>query len=209
MNVVVYGATGKTGIRIVRELSSRGHQVKAAVRNPAKLELLPGVTAVEGNLTDADIISRTIAGADAVVSAYGPPMDNTDELIGVTQRLADAVSRNPGQRLIIVGGAGSLFVAPNVTLFDSGSLPAEWIPIVKSHIAVYENIRKSDIDWTYFSPAAYFEPGQRTGKFRLGKDDLIVNEQGESRISLEDYSIALVDELERPQHIRSRFTIGY
>ena len=114
-----------------------------------------------------------------------------------------------GPRLVVVGGAASLEVAPGVTLLASGHLPEAWVPIATSHAKVLEQLKASDIDWTYFSPAAYFEPGVRTGKFRLGKDSLIADAKGESRISLEDYAIALVDELEKPAHIRSRFTIGY
>jgi hypothetical protein len=128
----------------------------------------------------------------------------------VTERLVEGVKKNGGPRLVVVGGAGSLFVAPGVTLKNSGHLPPEWVPIVDSHIKVLDNLKKSSIDWTYFSPAAFFEPGERTGKFRLGKDDLIADEKHNSRISMEDYAIALVDELEKPRHSGGqRFTIGY
>jgi putative NADH-flavin reductase len=109
----------------------------------------------------------------------------------------------------VVGGAGSLFVAPGITLRESGHLPKEWIPIVDAHIQVLRNLEQSSIDWTYFSPAGFFEPGERTSKFRLSKDDLITDAQGNSRISFADYAIALVDELEKPEHHRARFTIGY
>jgi uncharacterized protein len=112
-------------------------------------------------------------------------------------------------RFIYVGGAASLEIAPGVTLLDSGHLPEAYVPIATSHARALEEIRKSDINWTSFSPAAFFEPGRRTGTFRLGTDQLISNEEKESRISMEDYAIALVDELERPQHERARFTIGY
>jgi hypothetical protein len=150
-----------------------------------------------------------VTGADAVISAYGPPPDDTDQLIGVTQRLVEAVEQTNVPRLIVVGGAASLEVASGVTLLESGHLPEAWKPIATSHSKVLALLKASDIDWTYFSPAAYFEPGTRTGTFRLGKDQLISNAQGESRISFEDYAIALVDELEKPAHRRQRFTIGY
>ena len=113
-------------------------------------------------------------------------------------RLVKGILEAGGPRLIVVGGAGSLFVAPGITLRESGHLPKEWIPIVDAHIQVLRNLKQSSIDWTYFSPAGYFEPGERTGKFRLGKDDLITDAQGNSRISFADYAIALVDELENP-----------
>ncbi|HZQ45046.1 MAG TPA: NAD(P)-dependent oxidoreductase [Acidobacteriaceae bacterium] len=210
MKVVVYGATGKAGNRILAELLRRGHAVVAVSRHPESLAGRPGITPVADDLSNVDKIASIIRGSDAVVSAYAPPVEDTDQLIGATDHLVQAIAKNGGPRLIVVGGAGSLFVAPGVTLLDSGHLPAEWIPIVKSHAAVLNNLRRSSIDWTYFSPAAFFEPGERTGKFRLGKDDLISDDNGVSRISMEDYAIALVDELEQPQHAGGqRFTIGY
>jgi putative NADH-flavin reductase len=111
--------------------------------------------------------------------------------------------------LIVVGGAASLEVASGVTLLASRHLPAPWASIATSHEKALKMFHASDINWTYFSPAAFFEPGQRTGKFRLGTNELIADSKGDSRISLEDYAIALVNELERPSYGRSRFTIGY
>jgi putative NADH-flavin reductase len=205
MNVILYGASGKAGSRILNELISRGHQVTAVVRNPEKLKF---ANSVRDDMSDVDRIAGIIGGKDAVVSAYGPPPTDTDQLIGVTQRLIEAVRKAGGPRLMVVGGAASLEVAPGVTLLASGHLPQAWVPIATSHAKVLELLKKSEINWTYFSPAAFFEPGERTGKFRLGKDSLITNEKGESRVSLEDYAIALVDELEKPTHERGRFTIG-
>lgn len=208
MNVVVYGATGKSGSRIVSELLSRGHQVTAVARNP--VDLPAGVRSVQDDLSSADKIAAVISGADAVVSAYAPPPDDTDQLIGVTERQIEALHKAGNNiRLIVVGGAASLEVAPDVMLLNSGHLPAEWVPIAASHEKVLRILEKSDINWTYFSPAAFFEPGTRTGKFRLGTNQLIADAQGNSRISIEDYAIALVDELEKPAHLRARFTIGY
>lgn len=207
MNVVLYGATGQSGSRILQELISRSHRVTAVARNISKLPST--VTARQDDLSNLDIIAATIQGADALISAYGPPHDDTDALIGVTERQIAAVKKAGNVRLIVVGGAGSLEVAPGVTLLASGHLPAQWVPIAISHEKTLKVLEASDINWTYFSPAAYFEPGQRTGKFRLGTNQLITDSKGESRISLEDYAIALVDELEKPAHERSRFTIGY
>jgi putative NADH-flavin reductase len=127
----------------------------------------------------------------------------------VTERLIASVKRAGNIRLIIVGGAASLEVAPGVTLLSSGHLPAPWVPIATSHANVLKMVQASNINWTYFSPAAFFEPGERTGKFRLGADQLVADSNGQSRISLEDYAIALVDELEKPAYERARFTIGY
>ena len=144
-----------------------------------------------------------------MVSAYGPPPDDTDQLLPATENLIAGVKNAGVPRLLIVGGAGSLEVAPGVTVISSGHIPAEWVPIAVSHAKVLEMVKKSDINWTYFSPAGFFVPGERTGKFRLGADQLIANAEGDSRISLEDYAIALVDELEAPKHEHARFTIGY
>jgi putative NADH-flavin reductase len=209
LKVVLYGATGKAGSVILRELVDRGHVVIAAARSPEKVREVKNVTAVQDDLSDSSKTASIIKAADAVVSAYGPPPNDASQIIGVMDRLVKAFQETDQTRLIVVGGAGSLFVAPGVTLRESGHLPKEWIPIVDAHIEVLRNLKKSDIDWTYFSPAAFFEPGERTGKFRLGKDDLIADPQGNSRISFGDYAIALVDELENPQHHRERFTIGY
>ena len=209
MKVILYGSTGKSGSAILKELVARGHTVVAAARQPEKVPKLKDVTAVQDDLSNSARITSIVKGADAVVSAYGPPPEDTTQIVSATDRLVKGVFEAGGLRLIVVGGAGSLFVAPGVTLRESGHLPKEWIPIVDAHIQVLRNLEQSSIDWTYFSPAAFFEPGERTGKFRLGKDDLITDAQGNSRISFEDYAIALVDELEKPQHHRERFTIGY
>jgi len=209
MHIALYGATGQSGSRILNELLSRGHQVTAIARDPSKLPARPRLTVVEGDVSSAEAIAAKIKGADAVVSAYAPPADDTDQLLPVTQRLIDAVNQAGTPRLIIVGGAGSLEVAPGVTIIQSGHLPEQWMAIAVSHATALEMLKNSTINWTYFSPAGFFVPGERTGKFRLGKDQLIANEQGDSRISLEDYAIALVDELEVPKNERQRFTIGY
>ena len=207
MNVILYGATGNSGSRILQELISRGHKVTAIARNTSKLPST--VTAKQDDLSSVDTIASTIKGTDAVISAYGPPHDDTDALLGVTERQIAAVKKAGNIRLIVVGGAGSLEVAPGVTILASGHLPAAWVPIATSHEKALKMLQASDINWTYFSPAAFFEPGQRTGKFRLGTNQLITDSKGDSRISLEDYAIALVDELEKPAHERGRFTIGY
>jgi putative NADH-flavin reductase len=209
LKVVLYGATGKAGSVILKELVDRGHKVVAAARTPEKVQKLKNVSAVQDDLSDPEKTASIIKGADAVVSAYGPPADESSQIIGATDCLVQGIQQAGGARLIVVGGAGSLFVAPGVTVRESGHLPKELIPIVDAHIQVLKNLKQSSSDWTYFSPAAFFEPGERTGKFRLGTDDLITDAQGNSRISFEDYAIALVDELENPQHRRGRFTIGY
>jgi putative NADH-flavin reductase len=221
MKIVLYGATGRAGSRILTELLGRGHEVVAIVRDldrdPERLAPNDGLTAVEGDLSGAEEIAERIGGAQAVVSAYGPPPDKTEQLIDVTKRQIAAVqlvsqqanSPEHAPRLVVVGGAGSLEVAPGVTLESTKDFPAAVRPIAQAHAKALELLRESSIDWTYLSPSAFFEPGPRTGKFRLGQDELLTAADGKSWISMEDYAIALVDELEQPQRRRQRFTVGY
>jgi putative NADH-flavin reductase len=210
MRVVVYGATGNSGREIVKELLSRGHEVVAVARNVAAVAAQPKLTAKSGDLSDVDKIAETIAGADVVVNAYAPPPDNTDALVEVSKRQIEAVKKAGGKaRLIVVGGAGLLEVAPGVSLIKSGHLPAEYMAIALSHEKTLGALRGSDINWTYLSPAAFFVQGERTGKFRLGTKELVADAKGESRISFQDYAIALVDEIEKPKHERASFSVGY
>jgi putative NADH-flavin reductase len=220
MNLILYCATGRAGRCILDELISRGHQVTAVARSLDKLpEQLPDtVKRVRDDLSSVDRIAEIISGADAVVSAYGPPSGDprftsdityTDQLVSVTERLIAAVRKAGAPRLIVVGGCGSLEFSPGVTVLKSGHWPEHLVPIATSHMKAFAALRASDINWTYFSPPMLIEPGVRTGKFRLGGDSLIIDEQGNSRVSFEDYAVALVDELEKPAHERSRFTIGY
>jgi putative NADH-flavin reductase len=207
MNVVLYGATGNSGQRILKELINRGHHVTAVARDTSKIPST--VKAVKDDLSSVEAIASIIAGADVVVSAYAPPQDKTDALLGVTERQIAAVKKAGTARLIVVGGAGLLEVAPGVTLIASGYLPEAYLPIATSHEKALGILKASDINWTYFSPAGYFEAGERTGKFRLGTTNLIANEKGDSRISFEDYAVALVDEIETPAHERGQLSIGY
>jgi hypothetical protein len=209
MKVVVYGATGNAGSRIVKELRSRGHQVVGVARNVSSLKPEAGLAAKQDDLSDVDKIAAIIKGADAVVSGYQPPPDNTDALVEVTKREIAAVKKAGTPRLLVVGGAGLLEVAPGVTVIKSGHLPAEYLPIATSHEKALQVLKASDINWTYLSPGAFFVPGERTGKFRLGTKELIADAKGDSRISFEDYAIAMVDELEKPTHQRQSFSVGY
>jgi hypothetical protein len=209
MNVVVYGATGNAGKEIVKELLARGHHVTGVARSIDSLKAIPGVTAEADDLSSVDAIAAIIKGADVVVSAYQPPADNTDALVEVTRREIEAVKKAGNMRLLVVGGAGLLEVAPGVTLIKSGHLPPQYLPIATAHENALAVLRASHINWTYLSPAAFFVPGERTGKFRLGTKELIADSKGESKISFADYAIALVDEIENPQHERSSFSVGY
>jgi putative NADH-flavin reductase len=209
MKVVLYGASGRAGSRILNELVSRGHQVVAVARSAGSSPAAEsGATAID-DLSEVGHTAEVIAGADAVISAYAPPAENQGELVPVTRRLVEAVDKSGVPRFLMVGGAGSLEVVPGVTLLDSGKLPPEWVAIAKAHSEALEVLRSSSIEWTSLSPAAYFDPGERTGKFRLGTNELIMDSEGDSRISMEDFAIALVDELEEPRHRKQRFSVGY
>lgn len=209
MNVVLFGATGKSGSRLLQELLARGHQVTAVARDVAKLPAANGLRVSQDDLSDARHTAEVIRGADAVISAYAPPANDTDALIGVTQRQVEAVRAAGVDRLLVVGGAGGLEVAPGVSLIASGHLPEAWLPIANSHVKALEVLQASEVDWTYVAPAAYFEPGPRTGRYRSGSRELITAANGESRISMEDYAIAMVDELEGGAHRRQRMAVGY
>ena|SRR5580698_7859496 len=209
MKVVVYGATGNAGKEIVKELLARGHQVTGVARNTDSLKAIPGVTPQTDDLSNVDAIAAIIQGADAVVTAYQPPPDNPDALVDVTRREIDAVKKSGNIRLLVVGGAGLLEVAPGVTLINSGHLPPQYLPIAIAHEKTLAVLRASGINWTYLSPAAFFIPGERTGNFRLGTKELIADSKGESKISFADYAIALVNEIEKPHHERSSFSVGY
>ncbi len=209
MKIALCGATGRAGSRILNELLMRGHEVLAIVRDAGSLSAGAGVTVAVDDLMDSERLAETIKGSHALVSAYAPPADNLDELSRVTKRLVDATARSGVPRFLMVGGAGSLEVAPGLALSDSGKLPPEWLPIAAAHARALDVLRSSPIHWTSLSPAAYFDPGERTGTFRLGTNDLIVDAKGESRISMEDYAIAMVDELEDARHDRMRFSVGY
>lgn len=217
MKIALYGATGRVGSRILAELLRRRHNVVAVVRHPEKLAAQPGLKAEHGDLSSSAAIAKAIEGAHAVVSAYGPPHDKPGELIDVIAREIAAMQQVSQQasspehapRLIVVGGAGSLEVAGEVTLVSTPDFPAEWKPIALAHQRALELLSASSIDWTYLSPSTLLEPGKRTGTFRLGQDTLLTAADGKSWISMEDYAVALADELEQPQHRRQRFTVGY
>lgn len=207
MKIVLYGATGHAGHAILSELLTRGHEVVAVSRKP---EGLPStIKTVEDNLSDSTCIAQIIKGADAVVSAYAPPRDDTDQLKVVTQNLIDAVRRSGVPRLIVVGGCGSLEYEPGILVVDSGYWPKQYIPVARSHMKALAALKASDINWTYFSPPMSITSGLRTGEFRLGLDQLIKDKNGKSHISFEDYAVAMVDELEQPKHERMRVTVGY
>lgn len=201
-HVALIGASGEVGSRLLKELSDRGHTVTAIARHPEKIATLPGVKATAGDVQDPDALARTLAGHDAVISSV--------KFAAVEpQTLIDAVRRSGVRRYLVVGGAGSLDVAPGQRLIDLPDFPEAYRPEASRGAVFLDALRQEKVlDWTFLSPSAEFGPGQRTGRFRLGQDTLLSDEHG-SRISYEDYAVALVDEFERPAHSRQRFTVGY
>jgi putative NADH-flavin reductase len=202
MKVAVIGASGRGGSRITAELARRGHQVTAIARNPEKVESGPNVTAKKGDLYDSGI-SASLAGHDAVVSAVHFLDSDPETLI-------EAVRASGVKRYFVMGGAGSLEVAPGVKLIDTPEFPAIYKDeAAKGGIFLDRLRREKELDWTFLSPPALIDFGERTGQFRLGKDQLLVDAKGDSKISFEDFAVATVDELEKPKHSRQRFTVGY
>ncbi len=209
MNVVLFGATGTLGSRILKELVSRGHHITAVVRDPSKLETRENVTATTCDIFDAASVADAAGGADVVLSAYGPGAGKPELLLDAMRALIAGVGASGTMRLIAVGGAGSLEVAPGVRLVDTPDFPPEWKGIAIAHAEALDLLRPSKLDWTSVSPAAYIHPGERTGHYRVDKDRLLVNDKGQSEISAEDFAIAIADELENPQHLRERFTAAW
>lgn len=215
MKIVIYGATGMIGQRITREALVRGHAVTAIVRNVSRLELShPNLDIREGDILDSADIARKVVDHDAVVNAtrqfYADapgPADQT--FVDAARALIDGMKLAGVKRLIVVGGAGSLEIVPGKLLMDSDEFPQAHRSVALSLRDALEIYRTADIDWSFFSPAPLIAPGERTGRYRTGTDRIVEDKNGESRISAEDYAVALVDELEDPRFLRQRFTAAY
>jgi uncharacterized protein len=213
MKLALFGASGTIGQRILREALRRGHTVTAIVRDPSRLtDQHPHLKAVAGDVLDPARVAAAVAGHEAVLSAYGPSGGAGAETIAAAARALIAGLKAAGvTRLVVVGGSGSLEVAPGLKLIDTPQFPEAWKPLAQAHaeaLAIYRTAG-TDLEWSYLSPAAFLEPGARTGSFRLGGDQLLTDAEGQSRISAEDYAIAFLDEVEHPRHVRQRFTAAY
>jgi putative NADH-flavin reductase len=203
MKIAVVGASGNAGSRIVAELSRRGHHVTAIARNPDKIAAQPQVTAVQADAHDQAALTELLRGHDVAVSSIHFLASDPAKLIGAAK--ASGVGR-----YLVVGGAGSLEVAPGVRLVTTPGFPAQYKAEAEKGAAFLDLLTlEKDLNWTFLSPSALFTAGERTGKFRLGTDQLLTGADGKSWISFEDFAVALADEIERPAHIRKRFTVGY
>ena len=217
-NVVLIGATGFVGNALLNELVLRGHKTTAIVRDLKSVKVEnPLIEYVVADATNPAELAQIAKGKDAVISAYNPGWRNPrqyEETLENYPKIVEGAKQAGVRRLLIVGGAGTLFVAPGVRLVDTGTLPEAWLPGVKSLGEFYLNtlMAEKDIDWIFFSPAGNLgnmTTGVRTGKYRLGKDDMLFDEKGESFISVEDYAVAMIDELEQENHHKERFTAAY
>jgi len=213
VKVAIIGASGQIGAFIRDEALARGHQVTAIVRNPEKITVQnPLLTVVRADVLK-DKVDELVKGHDAVISAYNPGWSNPDihnEQIRGYKAIINGVKRSGIKRLLVVGGAGTLEVAPGVLVLDTTNFPEH---VKGGALATRETLcmlkEEKELEWTFLSPPSSIAPGERTGHYRVGKDQLLKNEEGESKISTQDYAVAMLDELEHPQHIRERFTVGY
>ncbi|MFP7489706.1 NAD(P)-dependent oxidoreductase [Bacillus paralicheniformis] len=208
MKIGIIGASGQAGSMILKEASERGHEVTAIVRSASKMAN-SGATVVEKdifNLTAADI-----KGLDVVVNAFGAAPGQEHLHVEAGRKLIELFKQAPETRLIVVGGAGSLYVDKEKTtqLYDTPEFPKEYLPTAKNQGQNLQDLKEAEgLKWTFISPAAFFNPeGKRTGSYQKGQENLIVNAAGESYISYADYSIAVVDEAEKGEHINERFTV--
>lgn len=218
--IALFGATGTIGSRVLHEALGRGHQVTAVVRDPAHFSESEAshadVAVVRGNVLDPASVTQAAAGQDVVVSAFGPGSGDPGALVGAAKALIGGVQALGGEeqrpRVVTVGGAGSLRTPGGPLVWDEAGIPAPVVALMHAHGDALDFLRTvpvEEVHWTSLSPAALIEPGTRTGTYRLGLDDLIVDEAGRSLISTEDFAVALVDEIERDAHAGKRFTIGY
>jgi len=203
MKIAVIGASGNAGSRITAELARRGHSVTAIARHPEKIAAQANVTPTGGDVMDQAGLARLLAGHDAAISSV-------HFLASDPVRLIAAAKESKVGRYLVVGGAGSLEVAPGVRLVTASGFPVAYKAEAEAGGAFLDLLRaEKELNWTFLSPSALFVAGERTGKFRLGIDQLLTAADGKSSISFEDFAVALADEIERPAHVRQRFTVGY
>jgi len=217
MNIALIGASGFVGSHLLKEALNRGHKVTAIVRDASKITTThPNLTVKSGDVRDEDTVVGLVKGHDAVLSAYNAGWTNPDlynEFLAGSQAVQNGARKAGVKRYLVIGGAGSLEVAPGVQLVDTPHFPAEYKAGATSARDYLNILKKEDtLDWTFFSPAILMHPGikdGRTGKFRVGTDQPVFDAKGESRLSVEDLSMAVIDELENNMFVKKRFTAGY
>jgi putative NADH-flavin reductase len=213
MKIALIGPTGFVGSAVLKELLARGHEVLAVARDPAKLAPQAGLAVRQADVLQADAVAAAVQGADAVVSAYNAGWTNPNlhaDFLRGSQAITAGVKQAGLKRLIVVGGAGSLFVSPGVQLVDTPEFPAQWKPGALAAREALNLLRgETSLDWSFLSPPAHLEPGERRGSYRVGADELLSDAQGYSQISVADLAMAIVDELEAPKHQQRRFTVAY
>jgi hypothetical protein len=216
MNVALVGATGYVGSAILEELLSRGHNVTAICRHPEKTKIpdRERLRKVSADVNNSQALAESFRGQDAVIHAFAPERGEIAQRIEAhrkgTESILAAMKAAGVGRILAVGGAGTLEVAPGVRNMDQADFPKEWEGGAKATAGVKAVLQgQAEVLWTFLSPSHDLFPGERTGKFRLGKDQLLRGPDGKSRISVQDYAVAMVDELENPQHTGHRFTVGY
>ncbi|MBU9549078.1 NAD(P)-dependent oxidoreductase [Burkholderia multivorans] len=208
LNIALFGATGMIGSRIAAEAARRGHRVTALSRRPGAAG--DGITAKAADLFDPASVAAALPGHDVVASAYGPKQDDAANVVAAVKALVEGARRAGLKRVVVVGGAGSLEVAPGQQLVDAEGFPAEYKAVALAHRDALDYLKTvDDLDWTFFAPAALIAPGERTGTFRTGTGKLIVDANGDSRISAEDYAVAFVDALEQRGFVREIATVAY
>jgi len=213
MKLALIGASGFVGAAALQEALDRGHQVTGIVRNPAKLPQHAALNAVAGDAYNAEALAAHFKGHDAVIHAFNPGWGTADireRFIQGSQAIIAASKQADVQRLLVVGGAGSLYVAPGLQLIDTPDFPAEYKEGAEGARQAL-NLLKAEtaLAWSFISPPALLQPGARSGQFRIGGDQLLMNGDAPAQISVADLAVAIIDELERPHHLRQRFTVGY
>lgn len=213
MKIVLLGATGFVGSALLSEALDRGHAVTAVTRRPEKVASRERLIVEPGDVYDAATLATLISGHEALISAFNPGWKNPrlyEDQVRGTAAIIAAVKQAGIKRVLWVGGAGGLEVKPGVRVVDDPSLPG-WIkPGSLATINALEQLRaEPTLDWSFLAPSADLHPGERTGKYRLGGDELLVDASGKSHISLPDFAVAMIDELDHPAHIHKRFTVGY
>lgn len=212
MKIAVFGATGRIGSRIITEALNRGHDVTAVVRKPETYTVIHEHLKVSrGDIFESQSVEAAVFNHDAVVSAYSPTHGAApSSLVELVLSLSNGLKQAKVKRLIIVGGAGSLKTESGVQVVDTPDFPPEFKAVASAHRdALKAWQRETELDWTFASPSAEILPGQRTGNFRIGTTQLLVDDKGKSYISMEDFAVAIINELENPQFIKKQFTVGY